>query len=98
MGQHGRGVLGAKADEIHHVRRQPIAGDALRIVGIAHQNIAFLNAVDKPFRIEGGDISSLSRVDDHNLFFLTGFILPQGFSLVLKEARNEKLCLHYTYH
>ena len=63
--KHGYRVLGAKSDHIYHRRIEPVPVYLIRIVWITSADKSLLQSVRKPLGIEGGDIRSLSCVDDH---------------------------------
>ena len=68
--EHGRGILRAEADDIHHRRVQPVPADLLTVKGIPHADKAFPQAIGKPLRVEGRDICPLAGIDNHGTTFL----------------------------
>ena len=66
MRKHRRRILRAEADQIHHIRRQPVSCDGTRVVGISYQHKSRLQPVHEPVRIEGRNICAHSCVDDHD--------------------------------
>ena len=65
MRQHGRGILGTKTDQIHHVRRQAVSGYAVGIIGISHEDKARLQPAREPIGIESRNVRAHAGVDDH---------------------------------
>src|SRR5699024_7508901 len=59
-------VLGTKGKTIHHIRRQTVPCDLLRIVRISHKHIFFPDPPEKPVAVTGRNICPHPGIDYHS--------------------------------
>lgn len=65
MGEHGRRVLGAEYETVHHIGLQPVAVDFMGVIGVAGKGVAFTDSVHEPFAVVVGNIGSGACVYEH---------------------------------
>ncbi len=63
--EHRGGVLGAEADGVNDGRIKAVAPHLARVVWVPDADEALVQPAREPLRVEGGDVGSLARVDDH---------------------------------
>ena len=67
IGKHRRGILCAEANEVNHVRIKTIARHLMYIVGITDTDLARMQPIHQPRRIERRNIRALPCVEYHRV-------------------------------